>query len=243
MDYASRRRLTSPKFADIAICWPSFRANLLQLLYTSTYKVFVKGCTSKMLKGQYIGILQGTNTTLFMELSQQIEGLLFYKAAPMKFIALTKIFDVSKEEIATALEALNERLQEGAVRLSLTDSEAQLVTASELDELIDTVRRDELKRDIGKAGAETLAIVLYKGPISRVEIDRIRGVNSAFILRNLMVRGLVEKGTEGKSHTFGVTPTLLAHLGITHKTELSNYATVLDQLEKFEQEQEGEEKM
>ena len=52
-----------------------------------------------------------------------------------------------------------------------------------------------------------------------------------------MIRGLVERGTEGKSHTFSLTPTLLAHLGVTHKTELSNYATVLDQLEKFEQEQ------
>ena len=52
-----------------------------------------------------------------------------------------------------------------------------------------------------------------------------------------MIRGLVERGTEGKNHTFSLTPTLLAHMGVTHKTELSNYATVLDQLEKFEQEQ------
>ena len=177
-----------------------------------------------------------------MELSQKIEGLLFYKAAPMKLSALRKIFDVSDTELTTAIQTLKESLQNGAVNLSATETEVQLVTAPELDELIETVRKDELKRDIGKAGAETLAIVLYKGPISRVEIDRIRGVNSAFILRNLMVRGLVEKGTEAKSHTFSITPTLLVHLGITHKTELSNYATVLDQLEKFEQEQEETEK-
>jgi segregation and condensation protein B len=176
-----------------------------------------------------------------MTLEQKIEGLLFYKAAPMKLVQLKKIFDVSDEDVSSALKALQERLQGGAVRLSTTDTEAQLVTTPELDELIETVRKDELKRDIGKAGAETLAIVLYKGPISRVEIDRIRGVNSAFILRNLMVRGLVERGTEGKSHTFAITPTLLAHLGITHKTELPNYATVLDQLERFELEQESSE--
>jgi len=172
-----------------------------------------------------------------MTLEQQIEGLLFYKATPMKFSQLKKIFTVSDEEVSTAIQVLKERLNGGAVQLSMTETEVQLVTAPELDELIEGVRKDELKRDIGKAGAETLAIVLYKGPISRVEIDRIRGVNSAFILRNLMIRGLVERGTEGKSHTFSLTPTLLAHLGVTHKTELSNYATVLDQLEKFEQEQ------
>ena len=172
-----------------------------------------------------------------MTLEQKIEGLLFYKAAPVKLTQLQKIFEVSEEEVSSTLKALKERLQGGAVRVSLTETEVQLVTAPELDELIETVRKDELKRDIGKAGAETLAIVLYKGPISRVEIDRIRGVNSAFILRNLMVRGLVERGTEGKSHTFAITPTLLSHLGLTHKTELNNYAMVLDQLEKFEQEQ------
>lgn len=176
-----------------------------------------------------------------MELSQKIEGLLFYKAAPMKLAQLQKVFEVDETAIQSALEELRARFADGAIRLALTETEVQLVTAPELDELVESVRKDDLKRDIGKAGAETLAIVLYKGPISRVEIDRIRGVNSAFILRNLMVRGLVERGTDAKSHTFSITPTLLSHLGITHKTELSNYATVLDQLEKFELEQvEGE---
>jgi len=172
-----------------------------------------------------------------MELSRKIEGLLFYKAAPMKLTQLKKIFGVDDAVLSPAIQALKERLDGGAVRLAETGSEVQLVTAPELDELIDGVRKDDLKRDIGKAGAETLAIVLYKGPVSRVEIDRIRGVNSAFILRNLMVRGLVERGTESKSHTFSLTQTLLSHLGVTNKADLPNYATVLDQLEKFELEQ------
>ena len=172
-----------------------------------------------------------------INLSQKIEGLLFYKATPMKLAQLKQVFEVDDLELSSAIQSLTERLSGGAIRLTATDTEVQLVSAPELDELIESVRRDELKRDIGKAGAETLAIVLYKGPISRVEIDRIRGVNSAFILRNLMIRGLVERGTDSKSHTFTLTPALLAHLGITHKTELQNYATVLDQLEKFELEQ------
>jgi len=175
-----------------------------------------------------------------MELSQQIEGLLFYKASPVKFSQLEKIFDVNNEALSATLTTLQERLSKGAVRLALTETDVQLVTAPELDELIESVRKDELKRDIGQAGAETLAIVLYKGPISRVEIDRIRGVNSAFILRNLMVRGLVEKNTEGKLHTFGVTQILLSHLGVTNKMDLPNYGTVLDQLERFEQQAEEE---
>jgi segregation and condensation protein B len=110
----------------------------------------------------------------------------------------------------------------------------ELVTAPELDALIESLRRDEMKRDIGKAGAETLAIILYKGPITRAEIDRIRGVNSAFIVRNLLVRGLIAREQAGKGNVFSVTPTLLAHLGITSKAELPEYAKILDTLENFE---------
>lgn len=172
-----------------------------------------------------------------MELSQQIEGLLFYKATPMRKSALMKVFDVDTDTLSQALIKLKERLKDGAVVLSETDSEVQLVTASALDPLIESVRKDEMKRDIGKAGAETLAIVLYKGPISRAEIDRIRGVNSSFILRNLLIRGLIEREVEKNNALFSVTTMLLSHMGITNRTELPNYATVLDQLEKFEAEQ------
>lgn len=171
-----------------------------------------------------------------MELSLQIEGVLFYKATPMKKAALCKLFTVDEATLSAALSALKERLHTSGVRLSETDTEVELVTAPELDTLIESVRKDEMKRDIGKAGAETLAIVLYKGPISRAQIDRIRGVNSSFILRNLQIRGLVERDIQKNSAVFSITPTLLSHLGVTNKTELPNYASVLDQLEKFETE-------
>ncbi|MFM2381276.1 MAG: segregation and condensation protein segregation and condensation protein [Candidatus Parcubacteria bacterium] len=175
-----------------------------------------------------------------MDLSQKLEGVLFYKATPMKKVALTKLFEVSAEELQNAVAVLASRLEHSGIRLLQTDSDLQLVTAPELDGLLEGVRKEELKRDIGKAGAETLAIVLYKGPISRAEIDRIRGVNSSFILRNLLIRGLVERGAEKNVSLFSVTPTLLAHLGLANKIELPNYAAVLDSLEKFEADQKVE---
>lgn len=169
-----------------------------------------------------------------MPLDIAIEGVLFYRGTPVKKAELIKLFSCTDEDLETALQSLKDRLTSGALRLIQTEREVQMVTASELDELIESIRKDELRRDIGKAGAETLAVVLYKGPVTRADIDRIRGVNSAFILRNLLVRGLVERTPEGKTHTFDVTPELLAHLGITNKLELPEYATVLDQLERFE---------
>ena len=128
-----------------------------------------------------------------MTLDVKIEGLLFYKAAPMNKAKLMKFFDVPAEEFSAALQQLQSRLSSGAIRLSETDTEIQLVTAPELSEFVESLRKSDLTGEIGKAGAETLAIVLYNEPISRAEIDRIRGVNSSFILRNLMTRGLVSR--------------------------------------------------
>lgn len=172
-----------------------------------------------------------------MTLEQQIEGVLFYKATPMKKAALQKMFNCTDEELNEALSALHERLREGGTRLILLDNTIELVTAPELDELIESLRKDELQRDIGKAGAETLAIILYRGPISRAAIDRIRGVNSSYILRNMMVRGLIEKTGDQREIRYTITTELMAHLGITNPRELPHFAETMDALDTYEAQQ------
>jgi segregation and condensation protein B len=164
-----------------------------------------------------------------------IEGLLFYKSAPQKKTTVLKLFGITEEDLQGALVILSERLKSGATRLIETDTEIQLVTAPELAPVIEALRKSELKADIGKAGAETLAIVLYQGPVSRADIDRIRGVNSSFILRNLQIRGLIERisAERGSGYRYTISPTLLSHLGVTHKHELPDFARVADALEKF----------
>ena len=164
-----------------------------------------------------------------------IEGLLFYKSSPQKKRTVIKLLGVSEEEFSIAVTTLKERLSTGATRIIETEDEIQLVTSPELAPVIEELRKSELKADIGKAGAETLAIVLYREPISRAEIDSIRGVNSSFILRNLLIRGLVDKVQNKKkgSYDFVITPALLAHLGVTHKHELPDFAKIADTLENF----------
>ncbi len=129
---------------------------------------------------------------------------------------------------------MKNRLAGSGLALIITDKEIELATRPELDALIEELRKEEMKRDIGKAGAETLAIVLYSSPVSRSDIDRIRGVNSSYILRNLEMRGLIEKSTMGRKSEFRPTTSLLRHLGIGEKSELRGYAEVMDALEKFE---------
>lgn len=179
-----------------------------------------------------------------MNLETHIEAVLFYKTEPLKISLLAELLDVSMEEVSAALANLQETLKSRGLRLVLTDTEAQLVTAPELSEFIDSVRKDELRGDIGRAGAETLAIILYRGPLSRAEIDRIRGVNSTFILRNLLIRGLVERRphpTDARSFIYAATPSLLNHLGIDRKEALPEWSEIMSSLEAFERQQIEEE--
>jgi segregation and condensation protein B len=171
-----------------------------------------------------------------MPLDILIEGLLFYKSAPQKKTSLLKLYSVSPTELKTAIAHLKNRLEAGATRLIETENEITLATAPTLAPFIEQIRKADIKSDIGKAGAETLAIVLYRGPVSRSEIDRVRGVNSSFILRNLLIRGLIERSanSKGSGYSFAVTPALLAQLGVSDSTSLPEFARITDALEIFE---------
>ncbi len=178
-----------------------------------------------------------------MDLKQHIHGVLFYKAEPMTLTELARFFEVAEEEIKSAIVTLESELQSGGTRLVRTDTEVELVTSPDIADTIEKLRKDDLKRDIGKAGAETLAIILYRGPVSRAEIDSVRGVNSSFILRNLLIRGLIERRSNPKdqrSFTYAITTELLTHLGITKREELPQFADIMNALDTFEKEREEE---
>lgn len=170
-----------------------------------------------------------------MPLDTLLEGLLFYRAIPLKKSAILKQFAVDESGLEAAIAALQARLEKGALRLIETKTEIQLVTAPALAPFIEDLRKQDMKKDIGKAGAETLAVILYRGVVTRSEIDQIRGVNSSFILRNLMVRGLIERQPtkRGGGYEFSITPELLAHLGVAKQQELTDFARITDALETF----------
>jgi hypothetical protein len=111
-----------------------------------------------------------------------------------------------------------------------------LTTVPQVSTLIEKITKEELSKELSKAALETLAIVLYKGPIARSEIDYIRGVNSTFILRNLLIRGLVEKidnPNDQRSFLYGTTLATLEYLGISSSSELPKYHDTLALLGEF----------
>lgn len=171
-----------------------------------------------------------------MPLEPLIEALLFWKAEPLSVKKLAEACGRSEGEVQDALKLLENSLANRGVKLIWKDDEVMLGTAPEAAELIEKLTKEELSRDLGKAGLETLSIVLYKGPLTRAEIDYIRGVNSSFILRNLQIRDLVEKisdPSDARRFLYRPTFALLQHLGVTKVEDLPEYGTLVDELQKL----------
>ncbi|MDQ5948930.1 MAG: segregation and condensation protein [Patescibacteria group bacterium] len=177
------------------------------------------------------------------DIGNKIEAILFYLAEPVEIAYLVKILGVSKNEIEKAILELKESLLQRGIHLVEHDNTVSLVTAPTLSDTIDTVIKNERERELGRAGIETLSIIAYKGPISRKEIEYIRGVNSQFALRNLLLRGLIEKqNKEGNDRVmlYTITMDTLLHLGLSSVNELPEYTAVHTELS-AEQVQELEE--
>ncbi len=171
-----------------------------------------------------------------MTLDAQIEAILFWKDEPLSKKKLASILKKEITEINDAIIILEEKLKDRGFILIHKDDEIILGTNPEISPIIEELTKDELNRDLGKAGLETLSIILYQGPITRGEIDYIRGVNSNFILRNLLVRGLIEKIVSPKdARSFMYRPTfeLLQYIGISKIENIPDYHKIREEIENF----------
>lgn len=178
-----------------------------------------------------------------MNNDSKLEAVLFFLGEPVKKKKLVELLNISSDELETAAQKLSLNLTGRGLSLINTDEAFELRTSSDAAALIEKVTKEEYTRDLGKAGAETLATVLYRGPIAKRDIDYIRGVNSAFILRNLMIRGLIERvinKKDARSFIYKPTTELLAHLGVTNSEELPEYQKVQEEIESFSRKEEGE---
>lgn len=157
---------------------------------------------------------------------KKLEAILFYTAEPVSVKFLSKILEISKDEIMSAIGELGILLTNRGLRLVYHNDEVMLVTAPEFSEIIEKIIKEERERDLGRAGIETLSIVAYKGPVSKKEIEYIRGVNCQFVLRNLLLRGLVEKKAslnDERVVQYSITADTLRYLGLGHISELPEY--------------------
>lgn len=165
--------------------------------------------------------------------SAQLESILFFKSEPLTTKELAKMLGMSEAGIREAAEALKESLRDRGLTLVSEGDAYMLATAPEASELIERITKEELEKDPGKAGMEILAIILYQGPQTRAQIDYIRGVNSTFSLRQLMIRGLLERvdnPADQRSFLYKPTLQLLSFLGVSSTNELPDFGKTKEML-------------
>jgi segregation and condensation protein B len=177
-----------------------------------------------------------------MELESKIEGLLFYKGEDVEISKLAELLKVTEQEIEESLNKLDVSLSMRGIVLVRKERSVVLGISGELSSIIESIRKDEITKELTKSSLETLSIILYKNGVGRSEIDYIRGVNSSFIIRNLIVRGLIEKRVDAKdSRRFLYYPTFesLSFMGISSIDQLPNYATIQNQLQEVIKQEEN----
>jgi len=169
----------------------------------------------------------------------ELEALFFIHGEPMLDKKIQKLLGVGEAECAELLHTFAESLKTDARGLTLIEAQHkfQLATKPIFSRFLDQFVKDELSDELTTASLETLALILYLGPISRNRLDYIRGVNSAFILRSLLLRGLVERSSDPKNahaHIFAPSHALLRHLGASVQAELPDFEKMAGALKTFE---------
>lgn len=162
-----------------------------------------------------------------MSLIPQIEAILFAAGNAVSVKQLAKALSKQEPDIEDALELTAKKHAEGESGMMIirTSDSAQMVSKAEYASVVEAFTKDEIAGELTKAQLETLTVVAYRGPVTRPELEEIRGVNCALILRNLLVRGLIDEGDmEGKlGRVYTLSSDALRHLGIGSSTELPEF--------------------
>ncbi|MBI1961669.1 MAG: SMC-Scp complex subunit ScpB [Parcubacteria group bacterium] len=164
-----------------------------------------------------------------MPLQSKIESLLFVSSVPVSVSQLKKFTDAKKGEVAAALNGLAKEYgarKQSGMMLAVSGDRYQLVSHPDNATVVKAFLKSDITGELTGPALETLAIVAYRGPVTKPELEQIRGVNCGLILRNLLIRGLIErKESAGKLllPRYVVTHEFIRFLGVSSVSKLPEY--------------------
>ncbi len=163
-----------------------------------------------------------------MDIKTKIESILFVASKPLSVRVIAAALGALPDDVANALEDMKAEYNHEAsgVHILSRGDEVQMATNPANDDAVQGFVKQEAVGELTKAQLETLTVVAYRGPVTRPELEQIRGVNCALILRHLLVRGLIEEEEAGVEilSTFVLSFDALRYLGIHDVSELPDYA-------------------
>ncbi len=173
------------------------------------------------------------------KLSSQIEAILLVANRSVNVKELSSALNIKPEEIETVLGELAEYydFQNSGIKLIKAASNYQLVSAGEHADILKKFLKTEVNAELSQPSLEALTIIAYRGPLTKLELERIRGVNCSLIIRNLLLRGLIEENfNKQKNETYyQVTLDFVRFLNFKSIEELPDYEKLhqADELEEI----------
>ncbi|MEK9129835.1 MAG: SMC-Scp complex subunit ScpB [Patescibacteria group bacterium] len=163
-----------------------------------------------------------------MSTTSIIESLLFVSNKSFSTKKLSQILKINEKEIQEKIQELMREYNDNSnrgIQIIKNKEEYQMTTNPQNSEIIQSFLKEELSEELSRPALETLTIVAYRGPITKPELEQIRGINCSLILRNLMMKGLIETNENKKlNQTFyTITFNFMRYLGINNIEELPDY--------------------
>ena len=163
-----------------------------------------------------------------LDLKNKIEALIFLSKEPLSIDELTKYFKLEKQQIEEAVDELKEDKKNTGINLKTDKEILSFVTNPSCGEEIKNFFHPEMKiKKLSKSTMETLAIIAYKGPITKGEIEVIRGVSAEKAISNLLEKNLIyisgKKKSIGTPNIYNVTEDFYSYLNIDASESLPGY--------------------
>lgn len=153
-----------------------------------------------------------------------LESMLFVASGPVSTSRLAKALEITPAAVSGLLRTLEEDYQTRGLRLQWSGNAVQMTTAPAASSVVERFLGLEVTSRLSQAALEVLAITAYMQPITRPQIDQIRGVNSDGALRTLLSKGLIEEigrlESPGRPILYGSAPEFLQYFGLTSLAEL-----------------------
>jgi len=161
------------------------------------------------------------------ELTAVLEAILFVSGEPMSLVDLSEVLEGTEpERIRQALDILRQNYESAGRGLQIVEVAGgyQIATRSDCAPWIRSLEKIKTATRLSRSGLETLAIVAYKQPVTRGEIEAIRGVDSAYVLKTLLERRIVKIAGRreglGRPILYGTTREFLQYFGLKDLSEL-----------------------
>lgn len=162
-----------------------------------------------------------------MNIAGKIESVLFVASRPMSFRKIAEVLGAEVEDVRAAVEELKRQYntEQRGVQIAQHAGSVQMVTSPLNAKAVADFLKEERSGELTRPALETLTVIAYRGPLPKSEIDMIRGVNCALILRNLLIRGLITSREEKErmATVYEISFDFLRHLGLPGVRELPEY--------------------